>query len=121
MKRAAPHFGPPRHSPAGAVPTAEQATEAQILETGIKVVDLLAPYAKGGKIGLFRRRRRRKTVLIMELIQQRRQGARGLFRCSPASVSAPREGNDLYHEMIEAASTRRVAEQAPNALWSMAR
>ena len=58
----------------------EQSTEAEILVTGIKVVDLLAPYAKGGKIGLFGGAGVGKTVLIMELHQQHRQGARRLLR-----------------------------------------
>ena len=65
------------HQPAPSY--ADQATEAQILETGIKVVDLLAPYAKGGKIGLFGGAGVGKTVLIMELNQQCREGARRLF------------------------------------------
>ena len=79
---------------------AEQATEAQILVTGIKVVDLLAPYAKGGKIGLFGGAGVGKTVLIMELINNvaKTHGGYSVF----AGVGErTREGNDLYHEMIE--------------------
>jgi F-type H+-transporting ATPase subunit beta len=86
------------HQPA---PTfAEQATEAQILVTGIKVVDLLAPYAKGGKIGLFGGAGVGKTVLIQELINNvaKTHGGYSVF----AGVGErTREGNDLYHEMIE--------------------
>ena len=79
---------------------AEQASEAQILVTGIKVVDLLAPYAKGGKVGLFGGAGVGKTVLIMELINNiaRVHGGYSVF----AGVGErTREGNDLYHEMIE--------------------
>jgi F-type H+-transporting ATPase subunit beta len=78
----------------------EQSTEAQILVTGIKVVDLLAPYAKGGKIGLFGGAGVGKTVLIMELINNiaKTHGGYSVF----AGVGErTREGNDLYHEMIE--------------------
>ena len=84
-----------------AAPTfAEQATEAEILETGIKVVDLLAPYAKGGKIGLFGGAGVGKTVLIMELINNVAQGHGG-FSVFAGVGERTREGNDLYHEMIE--------------------
>ena len=79
---------------------AEQATEAEILETGIKVVDLLAPYAKGGKIGLFGGAGVGKTVLIMELINNVAQGHGG-FSVFAGVGERTREGNDLYHEMIE--------------------
>jgi F-type H+-transporting ATPase subunit beta len=78
----------------------DQSTEAQILVTGIKVVDLLAPYAKGGKIGLFGGAGVGKTVLIMELINNvaKTHGGYSVF----AGVGErTREGNDLYHEMIE--------------------
>src|SRR5437763_112977 len=78
----------------------EQSTEAEILVTGIKVVDLLAPYAKGGKIGLFGGAGVGKTVLIMELINNiaKTHGGYSVF----AGVGErTREGNDLYHEMIE--------------------
>jgi F-type H+-transporting ATPase subunit beta len=78
----------------------EQSTEAQILVTGIKVVDLLAPYAKGGKIGLFGGAGVGKTVLIQELINNvaKTHGGYSVF----AGVGErTREGNDLYHEFIE--------------------
>jgi F-type H+-transporting ATPase subunit beta len=77
----------------------EMSVEAQILETGIKVVDLLAPYSKGGKIGLFGGAGVGKTVLVMELINNiaKSQGGYSVF----AGVGErTREGNDLYHEMI---------------------
>ena len=79
---------------------AEQATEAQILETGIKVVDLLAPYAKGGKIGLFGGAGVGTTVLIMELINNVAK-AHGGYSVFAGVGERTREGNDLYHEMIE--------------------
>src|SRR5690348_11203287 len=78
----------------------EQSTEAQVLVTGIKVIDLLAPYAKGGKIGLFGGAGVGKTVLIQELINNvaKKHGGYSVF----AGVGErTREGNDLYHEMIE--------------------
>src|SRR5947208_2725736 len=78
----------------------DQSTEAEILITGIKVVDLLAPYAKGGKVGLFGGAGVGKTVLIMELINNvaKTHGGYSVF----AGVGErTREGNDLYHEMIE--------------------
>ncbi len=86
------------HQPAPSY--AEQATEAQILETGIKVVDLLAPYAKGGKIGLFGGAGVGKTVLIMELINNIAK-AHGGYSVFAGVGERTREGNDLYHEMIE--------------------
>ena len=86
------------HQPAPSY--AEQATEAQILETGIKVVDLLAPYAKGGKIGLFGGAGVGKTVLIMELINNVAK-AHGGYSVFAGVGERTREGNDLYHEMIE--------------------
>jgi F-type H+-transporting ATPase subunit beta len=78
----------------------EQSTESQMLETGIKVVDLLAPYAKGGKIGLFGGAGVGKTVLIMELINNIARGHGG-FSVFAGVGERTREGNDLYHEMIE--------------------
>jgi F-type H+-transporting ATPase subunit beta len=86
------------HQPAPSY--AEQSTEAQILETGIKVVDLLAPYAKGGKIGLFGGAGVGKTVLIMELINNIAK-AHGGYSVFAGVGERTREGNDLYHEMIE--------------------
>src|SRR6187399_3230814 len=78
----------------------EQSTEAEILVTGIKVVDLLAPYAKGGKIGLFGGAGVGKTVLIMELINNVAR-AHGGYSVFAGVGERTREGNDLYHEMIE--------------------
>ncbi|HEX9555968.1 MAG TPA: F0F1 ATP synthase subunit beta [Reyranella sp.] len=78
----------------------EQSTEAQILATGIKVVDLLAPYAKGGKIGLFGGAGVGKTVMIMELINNVAK-AHGGVSVFAGVGERTREGNDLYHEMIE--------------------
>ena len=79
---------------------AEQATETEILVTGIKVVDLLAPYSKGGKIGLFGGAGVGKTVLIMELINNIAKVHSG-FSVFAGVGERTREGNDLYHEMIE--------------------
>ena len=87
----------------------EQSTEAQILVTGIKVVDLLAPYAKGGKVGLFGGAGVGKTVLIQELINNvaKTHGGNSVF----AGVGErTREGNDLYHEFIEFEGQRRPQE-----------
>src|SRR6187455_2107004 len=78
----------------------DQSTEAQILITGIKVVDLLAPYARGGKIGLFGGAGVGKTVLIMELINNVAK-AHGGYSVFAGVGERTREGNDLYHEMIE--------------------
>ena len=78
----------------------EQSTESEILVTGIKVVDLLAPYAKGGKIGLFGGAGVGKTVLIMELINNVAK-THGGFSVFAGVGERTREGNDLYHEMIE--------------------
>ena len=78
----------------------DQATETRILETGIKVVDLLAPYVKGGKIGLFGGAGVGKTVLIMELINNIAKGHGG-YSVFAGVGERTREGNDLYHEMIE--------------------
>ena len=78
----------------------EQSTEAEILVTGIKVVDLLAPYAKGGKIGLFGGAGVGKTVLIMELINNIAK-AHGGYSVFAGVGERTREGNDLYWEMVE--------------------
>jgi F-type H+-transporting ATPase subunit beta len=78
----------------------DQSTEAQILVTGIKVVDLLAPYARGGKIGLFGGAGVGKTVLIQELINNIAK-AHGGYSVFAGVGERTREGNDLYHEMIE--------------------
>lgn len=91
-KRWAIHREPPAFT--------EQSTEAQMLETGIKVVDLLAPYAKGGKIGLFGGAGVGKTVLIMELINNVAKGHGG-YSLFAGVGERTREGNDLWHEMQE--------------------
>ncbi|MDX1423230.1 MAG: F0F1 ATP synthase subunit beta [Kiloniellales bacterium] len=78
----------------------DQSTEAEILVTGIKVVDLLEPYAKGGKIGLFGGAGVGKTVIIMELINNIAK-AHGGYSVFAGVGERTREGNDLYHEMIE--------------------
>ncbi|SNR47058.1 F0F1 ATP synthase subunit beta [Puniceibacterium sediminis] len=79
---------------------AEQSTESEILVTGIKVIDLLAPYSKGGKIGLFGGAGVGKTVLIMELINNIAKVHSG-YSVFAGVGERTREGNDLYHEMIE--------------------
>lgn len=78
----------------------DQSTDAEILVTGIKVIDLLAPYAKGGKIGLFGGAGVGKTVLIMELINNIAK-AHGGVSVFAGVGERTREGNDLYHEMME--------------------
>ncbi|MDC3122985.1 F0F1 ATP synthase subunit beta [Alphaproteobacteria bacterium] len=84
----------------GAPDFVDQSTETEVLVTGIKVVDLLAPYAKGGKIGLFGGAGVGKTVLIMELINNVAK-AHGGYSVFAGVGERTREGNDLYHEMIE--------------------
>jgi F-type H+/Na+-transporting ATPase subunit beta len=88
----------PIHQPAPAF--TDQSTEAEILITGIKVVDLLAPYAKGGKVGLFGGAGVGKTVIIMELINNVAK-AHGGYSVFAGVGERTREGNDLYQEMIE--------------------
>jgi F-type H+-transporting ATPase subunit beta len=84
-----------------AAPTfVEQSTETEILVTGIKVVDLLAPYSRGGKVGLFGGAGVGKTVIIMELINNIAK-AHGGYSVFAGVGERTREGNDLYHEMIE--------------------
>ncbi len=78
----------------------EQSTETEILVTGIKVIDLLAPYSRGGKIGLFGGAGVGKTVLIMELINNVAK-AHGGVSVFAGVGERTREGNDLYHEMME--------------------
>ena len=93
----------------------DQSTEAEILVTGIKVVDLLAPYAKGGKVGLFGGAGVGKTVIIMELINNiaKQHGGYSVF----AGVGErTREGNDLYHEMIESGVIDLEGDQSKVAL-----
>ena len=91
-----PHWPIHRKAPS----FAEQKPATEILETGIKVIDLLAPYAKGGKIGLFGGAGVGKTVLIMELINNIAKGHGG-YSVFAGVGERTREGNDLYHEMIE--------------------
>ncbi|WP_308911737.1 F0F1 ATP synthase subunit beta [Pseudokordiimonas caeni] len=88
----------PIHAPAPDF--ADQSTEQEVLVTGIKVVDLLAPYAKGGKIGLFGGAGVGKTVLIQELINNIAKGHGG-YSVFAGVGERTREGNDLYHEMID--------------------
>ncbi|MDE0148121.1 MAG: F0F1 ATP synthase subunit beta [Rhodospirillaceae bacterium] len=88
----------PIHKPAPEF--VEQSTEQEVLVTGIKVVDLLAPYQRGGKIGLFGGAGVGKTVLIMELINNIAK-THGGFSVFAGVGERTREGNDLYHEMIE--------------------
>ena len=105
--------GRPIHAQAPAF--VEQSTEAEILVTGIKVVDLLAPYAKGGKVGLFGGAGVGKTVIIMELINNiaKQHGGYSVF----AGVGErTREGNDLYHEMIESGVIDLEGDQSKVAL-----
>ena len=83
-----------------APPFIDQATDTEILVTGIKVIDLLAPYAKGGKIGLFGGAGVGKTVLIMELINNIAK-AHGGYSVFAGVGERTREGNDLYHEMMD--------------------
>ncbi|MGE3146525.1 MAG: F0F1 ATP synthase subunit beta [Pseudorhodoplanes sp.] len=88
----------------------EQSTEAEILVTGIKVVDLLAPYAKGGKIGLFGGAGVGKTVLIQELINNVAK-AHGGYSVFAGVGERTREGNDLYHEFIESGVNKKGGGQ----------
>src|SRR5690606_3774858 len=92
------------HQPAPAY--TEQSTEAEILVTGIKVLDLLAPYAKGGKIGLFGGAGVGKTVLIQELINNVAK-AHGGYSVFAGVGERTREGNDLYHEFIESGVNKK--------------
>ena len=88
----------PIHRPAPSF--TDQSTETEVLTTGIKVIDLLEPYSKGGKIGLFGGAGVGKTVLIMELINNIAKGHGG-YSVFAGVGERTREGNDLYHEMIE--------------------
>lgn len=97
--------GPIKHTKklpihADAPPFTEQSTSAEVLVTGIKVVDLLAPYARGGKIGLFGGAGVGKTVFIQELINNIAK-AHGGYSVFTGVGERTREGNDLYHEMQE--------------------
>src|ERR1044071_220779 len=90
----------------------EQSTEAEILVTGIKVVDLLAPYAKGGKIGLFGGAGVGQTVLIQELINNIAKGHGGVSVFAGVGERT-REGNDLYHEFLDAGVIAKDADGNP--------
>jgi len=93
----------------------DQATEAQILVTGIKVIDLLAPYLKGGKIGLFGGAGVGKTVTIQELINNVAKGHGG-YSVFAGVGERSREGNDLYHEMIDSGIIKTDGEGSKVAL-----
>ncbi|QIK79467.1 F0F1 ATP synthase subunit beta [Sphingomonas piscis] len=90
----------------------DQSTEAAILVTGIKVIDLLAPYAKGGKIGLFGGAGVGKTVLIQELINNIAKGHGGVSVFAGVGERT-REGNDLYHEFLDAGVIAKDADGNP--------
>ena len=93
----------------------DQSTETEVLVTGIKVVDLLAPYAKGGKIGLFGGAGVGKTVLIMELINNIAKGHGG-YSVFAGVGERTREGNDLYYEMIESGVIKLDSDESKAAL-----
>ena len=93
----------------------DQSTETEILVTGIKVVDLLAPYSKGGKIGLFGGAGVGKTVLIMELINNIAKGHGG-YSVFAGVGERTREGNDLYYEMIESGVIKLDSDESKAAL-----
>lgn len=90
----------------------DQSTESAILVTGIKVIDLLAPYAKGGKIGLFGGAGVGKTVLIQELINNIAKGHGGTSVFAGVGERT-REGNDLYHEFLDAGVIAKDADGNP--------
>ncbi len=90
----------------------EQSTESSILVTGIKVIDLLAPYARGGKIGLFGGAGVGKTVLIQELINNIAKGHGGVSVFAGVGERT-REGNDLYHEFLDAGDIAKDADGKP--------
>ncbi|HEY9057935.1 MAG TPA: F0F1 ATP synthase subunit beta [Aurantimonas sp.] len=102
-----------------APPYIEQSPESQILVTGIKVIDLLAPYARGGKIGLFGGAGVGKTVLIQELINNVAK-AHGGYSVFAGVGERTREGNDLYHEMIESGVNKDPRENDGSAEGSKA-
>ena len=93
----------------------DQSTETEVLVTGIKVVDLLAPYSKGGKIGLFGGAGVGKTVLIMELINNIAKGHGG-YSVFAGVGERTREGNDLYYEMIESGVIKLDSDESKAAL-----
>ncbi len=97
---------------ASAPPFVDQSTESAILVTGIKVIDLLAPYARGGKIGLFGGAGVGKTVLIQELINNIAKGHGGVSVFAGVGERT-REGNDLYHEFLDAGVIAKDADGNP--------
>jgi F-type H+-transporting ATPase subunit beta len=99
----------------GAPAFVDQSTETEQLITGIKVIDLLTPYAKGGKIGLFGGAGVGKTVIIMELINNVAK-AHGGYSVFAGVGERTREGNDLYHEMIESGVIKLDGEESKAAL-----
>ena len=101
----------PIHAKA-APPFVDQSTESAILVTGIKVIDLLAPYARGGKIGLFGGAGVGKTVLIQELINNIAKGHGGVSVFAGVGERT-REGNDLYHEFLDAGVIAKDADGNP--------
>ena len=103
------HYGPIHNKAPDFV---DQSTEASILVTGIKVIDLLAPYAKGGKIGLFGGAGVGKTVLIQELINNIAKGHGGVSVFAGVGERT-REGNDLYHEFLDAGVIAKDADGNP--------
>ena len=107
----------PIHRPAPSF--LDQSTELEILVTGIKVIDLIEPYAKGGKVGLFGGAGVGKTVIIMELINNIAK-AHGGYSVFAGVGERTREGNDLYHEMMESGVIRSTA-RARRRRWSTAR
>ncbi|MCM8556426.1 F0F1 ATP synthase subunit beta [Sphingomicrobium sediminis] len=107
-------IGSDKHAPIHAEAPAfvDQSTDAAILVTGIKVIDLLAPYAKGGKIGLFGGAGVGKTVLIQELINNIAKGHGGVSVFAGVGERT-REGNDLYHEFLDAGVIAKDADGNP--------
>jgi len=103
----------PIHQPAPEF--SEQSTDTELLTTGIKVIDLLAPYSKGGKVGLFGGAGLGKTVLIMELINNIAKVHSG-FSVFAGVGERTREGNDLYHEMIESGVIKKEGAGSKAAL-----
>ena len=104
---------------ASAPPLVEQSTESEVLATGIKVIDLLCPYARGGKIGLFGGAGVGKTVLIQELINNIAK-VHGGYSVFAGVGERTREGNDLYWEMIESNVNKNPAENGGSAEGSKA-
>jgi F-type H+/Na+-transporting ATPase subunit beta len=98
----------------------DQSTETEVLVTGIKVIDLLAPYAKGGKIGLFGGAGVGKTVLIQELINNIAKGHGGTSVFAGVGERT-REGNDLYHEFLDAGVIAKDADGNPTPEGSLAK